>query len=100
MTICASARENGAAMGAITFRKAPLPAPPTHREAGPPAERRHGRALLLSRSDETPIARRLVVASKSGGKLASACSTTRASHAAASKRQDATDIQLSSCPGP
>ena len=37
---------------------------------------------------------------QSGGKLASAFSTTRASHAAVPKREDATEIQLSSCSGP
>ena len=37
---------------------------------------------------------------QSGGEFASAFSTTRASHAAVPKRQDAPEIQLSSCSGP
>ena len=71
---------------------------------GPTAERRHRRALLLSRGNEGDrqcrSPRGWSSPQQSGGKLASAFSTTRASHAAVPKCQDATEIQLSSCSGP
>src|SRR5208283_801413 len=67
------------------------------------AKRRHGRALLISRGDERDRQRRSPRGwsspQQSGGKLASAFSTTRASHAAVPKREDAPEIQLSSCSG-
>ena len=75
-----------------------------HEEIWPSQERRHRRALLLSRGDERDRQRRpsrgWSSAQQSGGKLASAFSTTRASHAAVPKREDAPEIQLSSCSGP
>jgi putative transposase len=60
--------------------------------------------LLLSRGNEGDRQRRAPQGwsspQQSGGKLASAFSTTRASHAAVPKRRDATEIQLSSSSGP
>src|SRR5208337_812755 len=74
-----------------------------HEEIWPPAQRRHRRAFLLSRGDERDRQRRSpggwASAQQSGGKLASAVSATRASHAAVPKREDAPEIQLSSCSG-
>jgi DDE domain len=75
-----------------------------HEEIWPPAECRPRRALLLSRCDDGDRQRRSPRGwsspQQSGEKLASGFSTTRASHAAVPKRQDATEIQLSSCSGP
>ena len=61
---------------------------------------RPGFALALRRSERsaTPIARRS--AAGSNREFASAVSTTRARHAALSKREDVAEIQLSSRPGP
>src|SRR5271165_3596863 len=62
------------------------------------AEDRHRRALLLSRGDERHRRRRSPGsrsrAQQSRGEFASAVSTTRARHAALSKREDVTEIQL------
>ena len=75
-----------------------------HEEIWPTAERRHRRALLLSRSDERDRQRRSPggrsSAQQSRREFASAVSTTRTGHAAVSKHEDAAEIQLSSCPGP
>src|SRR5438270_1608784 len=75
-----------------------------HEEIWPPDERRHRRALLLSSGDERDRQRRSPRGwsspQQSGGKLASAFSTTRASHASVSKREDVAKIQLSSRAGP
>ena len=75
-----------------------------HEEIWPTAERCHRWALLLSRGDETDRQRESPgswsSAQQSGGEFASAFSTTRASNAAVPKRQDAPEIQLSSCSGP
>ena len=75
-----------------------------HEEIWPTAERRHRRALLLSRGDERDRQRRSPggrsSAQQSRREFASAVSTTRTGHAAVSKHEDAAEIQLSSCPGP
>ena len=75
-----------------------------HEEIWPTAERRHRRALLLSRGDERDRQRRSPggrsSAQQSRREFASAVSTTRTGHAAVSKHEDAAKIQLSSCPGP
>ena len=72
-----------------------------HEEIWPTAERRHRRALLLSRGDERDRQRRSPggrsSAQQSRGEFASAVSTTRTGHAAVSKHEDAAKIQLSSC---
>ena len=71
---------------------------------GRPRKHRHRRALLLFRGDERDRQRRSPggrsSAQQSRGEFASAVSTTRAGHAAVSKREDAAKIQLSSCSGP
>ena len=71
---------------------------------GRPQERRHRRALLLSRSDERDRQRRpsrgWPSAQQPRGKLASTLSTTRTSHAAFSECEDTAEIQLGSCSGP
>src|SRR5208337_4425946 len=75
-----------------------------HEEIWPTAERRHRRALLLSRGDERGRHRRSPggrsSAQQSRREFASAVSTTRTGHAAVSKHEDAAKIQLSSCGGP
>src|SRR5208337_3899758 len=75
-----------------------------HEEIWPTAERRHRRALLLSRGDDRDRQRRSPggrsSAQQSRREFASAVSTTRTGHAAVSKHEDAAKIQLSSCPGP
>ena len=75
-----------------------------HEEIWPTAERRHRRALLLSRGDERDRQRRSPggrsSVQQSRREFASAVSTTRTGHAAVSKHEDAAKIQLSSCPGP
>src|SRR5208337_4415662 len=73
-------------------------------EIWPTAERRHRRALLLSRGHERDRQRRSPggrsSAQQSRREFASAVSTTRTGHAAVSNHEDAAKIQLSSCPGP
>ena len=75
-----------------------------HEDIWPTAERRHRRALLLSRGDERDRQRRSPggrsSAQQSRREFASAVSTTRTGHVAVSKHEDAAKIQLSSCPGP
>ena len=71
---------------------------------GQPQERRHRRALLLSRSDERDRQRRpsrgWPSAQQSRGEFAPAISTTRTSHAALSERKDTTEVQFNSRAGP
>ena len=75
-----------------------------HEEIWPTAERRHRRALLLSRSDERDRQRRpsrgRPSAQQSGGEFAPAISTTRTSHAALSECEDTTKVQFNSRAGP
>src|SRR5260370_7818760 len=67
-------------------------------------ERRHRRALLLSRTDERDRQRRpprgWPSAQQSRGEFASAISTTRTSHAALSECEDTTKVQFNSRAGP
>jgi hypothetical protein len=75
-----------------------------YEEIWPTAERRHRRALLLSRSDERDRQRRpshsWLSAQQSRGEFAPAVSTTRARDAGLSKHEDAAEVQLSTRPGP
>ena len=75
-----------------------------HEEIRPPAEDRYRRASRLLCGDERGRQRRSPggrsPAQQSRGEFTSAVSTTRARHAALSKREDIAEIQLSSRPGP
>src|SRR4029077_15630366 len=75
-----------------------------HEEIRPTAERRHRRALLLSRGDERDRQRRpsrsWPSAQQSRGEFAPAISTTRTSHAALSECEDTTKVQFNSRAGP
>jgi len=72
-----------------------------HEEIWPTADRRHRRALLLSRGDERGRHRRSPggrsSAQQSRREFTSAVSTTRTGHAAISKHEVAAKVQLSSC---
>ena len=71
---------------------------------GRPQERRHRRALLVSRGDERDRQRRpsrsWPSAQQSRGEFAPAISTTRTSHAALSECEDTTKVQFNSRAGP
>jgi len=75
-----------------------------HEEIWPTRERRHRRAQLLSRCDERDRQRKSPrsrsSAQQSRRKFASAVSTTGIPHAAVSKCEEASEIPLSSRPGP
>src|SRR5208337_68694 len=68
-----------------------------HEEIWPTAERRHRRALLLSRGDDRGRQRRSpggrASAQQSRREFASAVSTTRTGHAEVSKHEDVAKIQ-------
>src|SRR5271170_5262687 len=75
-----------------------------HEEIWPTAERRHRRALLVSRGDERDRqcrpSRSWPSPQQSRGEFAPAISTTRTSHAALSECEDTTKVQFNSRAGP